>query len=82
MVASQRGSDDRLFRALRSDPERVLANGITTVLPVGDCVAPRLLGFAVADGHRVGRELDSSAPSVPLPARPERDHDALEARFG
>ena len=76
VVASQRGSDDRLFRALRSDPERVLASGITTVLRVGDCVAPRLLGFAVADGHRVGRELDSSAPSVPLP-RPERDHDAL-----
>jgi dimethylamine/trimethylamine dehydrogenase len=81
VVASQRHSDDRLFRALRCDPARLADSGVRVLVRVGDCVAPRPLGFTVADGHRVGRELDAAAPAVPVAPRRERDHDAPTALF-
>ena len=74
VVVNQRVSDDALYRQLR-------AAGVGDVWRIGDCVAPRPLGFAVADGHRLGREIDSDDPGTPLAPLVERDADAPTASF-
>lgn len=82
VVATQRGSDDALYRALRSDPVALRAAGVRTVVRIGDCVSPRSLVYVVADGHRMGRELDAATPEIPLTPRRERDVDAPTADLG
>jgi dimethylamine/trimethylamine dehydrogenase len=79
VVATQRRSDDSLYRALRSDPTALRAAGVPTVVRIGDCVNPRSLVYVVADGHRMGRELDASTPEIPLTPRRERDIEAPTA---
>ncbi|HLN04712.1 MAG TPA: FAD-dependent oxidoreductase, partial [Acidimicrobiales bacterium] len=73
VLVTQRISRDGLYRELVSQPSDVLASaGIEGVYRVGDCVAPRVLGDAIFDGHRLGREIDSGDPGVPLPYLRER----------
>jgi dimethylamine/trimethylamine dehydrogenase len=74
IVVSQRVSDDALYHEL-------VAAGMGDVLRVGDCLAPRPLGFTVADGHRLAREIDGPTPGIPLLPRVERDADAPTASF-
>ena len=74
VVVNQRVSDDALYRQLR-------AAGVRDVWRIGDCVAPRPLGFTLADGHRLGREIDSDDPGTPLAPQVERDADAPTAVF-
>ncbi len=73
VLVTQRVSRDRLYRELVSQPaDKLAAAGIEGIYRVGDCVAPRLLGDAIFDGHRLGREIDSADPEVPLPYLRER----------
>jgi dimethylamine/trimethylamine dehydrogenase len=72
VLVTQRVSDDALYRELRSDEERLAAEGIEAVYRVGDCVAPQLIADAIFDGHRLAREIDTENPAVPLPWRRER----------
>ncbi len=73
VLVTQRLPQDELYRRLSATaPEELGAAGIEGIYRVGDCVAPRMLGDAVFDGHRLGREIDSADPSVPLPYRRER----------
>jgi dimethylamine/trimethylamine dehydrogenase len=73
VLVTHRLADDALFRALAAEPPGTLeSNGIEAVYRAGDCVAPRMLGDAIFDGHRLGREIDSGNPLVPLPYRRER----------
>ena len=67
VLVTQRRSNDALYRALRSDPDRLRQAGIQGVYRIGDCVAPRLTADAIFDGHRLAREIDSDDPAVPLP---------------
>ncbi len=73
VLVTQRESNDGLYVALTRNPEELAASGVSSVLRVGDCVAPRLLADAIFDGHRVGREVDGPHPEVPLPMRSEHD---------
>ena len=71
VLVTQRLSDDALYHALRADP--LLADeGIEAVYRIGDCVAPRMIAECIFDGHRLGREIDSAHPAVPLPYKRER----------
>ncbi len=73
VVVTQRLARDDLYKSLRAMPaERMSSDGIEAVYRVGDCVAPRLLGDAIFDGHRLAREIDSQDPAVPLPHLRER----------
>ncbi|HEU4448994.1 MAG TPA: FAD-dependent oxidoreductase [Gaiellaceae bacterium] len=72
VLVTQRVSDDALYGKLRSDEERLAAEGIEAVHRVGDCVAPQLIADAIFDGHRLAREIDAPNPAVPLPWRRER----------
>ena len=62
-----RRSRSELEVALRADPDALAAADIRGLHAIGDGVAPRLLGDAVFDGHRLARELrgDGTAPRVP-----------------
>ena len=73
VLVTQRVSRDGLYRELVSQPEAVLRSaGIEGVYRAGDCVAPRVLGDAIFDGHRLGREIDSADPALPLDYLRER----------
>jgi len=73
VLVTQRLPRDELYLDLSATPpDELRAAGIEGVFRIGDCVAPRMLGDAVFDGHRLGREIDSSDPNVPLPYRRER----------
>src|SRR6476469_2449651 len=70
VLVTQRVSDERLFLELR-------AAGHDALYRIGDCVAPRLLADAIWDGHRLGREIDSPDPAMPLPHLRERPATSL-----
>jgi len=71
VLVTQRVSDDALYHALRADP-RLADEGVEAVYRIGDCVAPRMIAECIFDGHRLGREIDSANPAVPLPYKRER----------
>jgi dimethylamine/trimethylamine dehydrogenase len=67
VLTTQRQSDDALYRELKADPQALADAEIQGLYQVGDCISPRLLTDVVFDGHRLGREIDSENPAVPLP---------------
>ena len=71
VLVTQRVSNDGLYHALRDDP-RLADEGVEAVYRIGDCVAPRMIAECSFDGHRLGREIDSAHPAVPLPFKRER----------
>jgi dimethylamine/trimethylamine dehydrogenase len=72
VLVTQRLSDDALYRELKADGGALAAEGIEALYRIGDCVAPRIIAEAIFDGHRLGREIDSENPAIPLPYRRER----------
>ncbi|HXY45600.1 MAG TPA: FAD-binding protein [Acidimicrobiales bacterium] len=73
VLVTQRLPREGLYRQLAATPEEArLAAGVEGVYRVGDCVAPRVLGDAIFDGHRLGREIDGPHPDRPLPYLRER----------
>ena len=72
VLVTQRLSDDALYRELKADRGALAEEGIEALYRIGDCVAPRIIAEAIFDGHRLGREIDSENPAIPLPYRRER----------
>jgi dimethylamine/trimethylamine dehydrogenase len=87
VLVTQRRSDDGLHRDLRARGDGLLAEGITGLYRIGDCVAPRLIADCIFDGHRLAREIDTDDPATPRPYIRERrvlgardaDYDAVLA---
>jgi len=73
VLVTRRVSEDSLYKELAADPDALRSAGIVALYRVGDCVAPRLTADAIFDGHRLGREIDTPDPSVPLLHRRERE---------
>jgi dimethylamine/trimethylamine dehydrogenase len=87
VLVTQRVSDESLYLELAADPGSVEGAGIQGVHRIGDCIAPQLIADVIWDGHRMGREIDSDDPSLPLPHLRERpglepDPVLLGARAG
>lgn len=75
LLVAHRMPNDELYKELRAAGDERLAHaGIQTLVRVGDCLAPRELGYVVAEAHRVGREIDGGRPAIPMLPRPEIDH--------
>jgi dimethylamine/trimethylamine dehydrogenase len=72
VLVTQRLSNDSLWRELQADPDALEREGIEGIFRIGDCLSPRLIADCVFDGHRLGREVDSADPAVPLPFIRER----------
>jgi dimethylamine/trimethylamine dehydrogenase len=71
VLATQRVSDDALFRAI-SEPGRLEEAGAKGAFLIGDAYAPVMIAQAIFHGHRLARELDTEDPSTPLPYIRER----------
>lgn len=52
--------------------ESLRSAGVEALYRIGDCLASRLLADVAFDGHRLGREIDSAKPAIPLPHLRER----------
>ena len=72
VLCTQRISNERLYLELAGDDEALQAEGVEAVYRIGDCVAPQLIADCIFDGHRLAREIDAPAPSIPLPYLRER----------
>ncbi|WP_168218525.1 FAD-dependent oxidoreductase [Nocardioides eburneiflavus] len=74
VLATGRRSDTELYRGLMARKGDWADAGVQGVFRAGDCVSPRQLSEAIFDGHRLGREFDSSDPATPLRTRRELSH--------
>jgi dimethylamine/trimethylamine dehydrogenase len=72
VLVTQRLSNEELYLQLRAMDSALNAAGVEGLYRIGDCVAPRMLPEVIFDGHRLGREIDSENPAVPLPYLRER----------
>src|ERR1700694_337073 len=72
VLVTQRLSNEELYLELRAADESLRSAGVGSLYRIGDCVAPRLLADVAFDGHRLGREIDSDNPAIPLPYLRER----------
>jgi dimethylamine/trimethylamine dehydrogenase len=73
VLVTARLSNSALQDELLADPAALKKEGIEAVYAIGDCVAPRLIGENIFDGHRLAREIDTPNPEVPLPFLRERE---------
>ena len=72
VLVTQRLSNDDLYLELRALGDSLKTAGVEGLYRIGDCLAPRMLPEVIFDGHRLGREIDSDNPAVPLPYLRER----------
>lgn len=79
ILVTQRLSNEELYQQLRPLGDDLRAAGVQALYRIGDCIAPRLLAEVTFDGHRLGREIDSDDPAIPLPYHREREVPALAA---
>jgi len=59
VVVGIKTANDRLFRELNSNPDRIANVGISTVRSIGDCRAPGTIAHAVYAGHECARTIDT-----------------------
>ena len=62
--------NDDVYQTLVSDPDRLQAAGIKSVLRIGDCLAPSTIAAATYAGHRCARDMDAP-PSDEVPFKRE-----------
>lgn len=73
VLVTQRLPNDKIYKELSGlSPSVIQEHGIEGIYRAGDCLAPRMLGDAIFDGHRLAREIESPRPEEPLPYRRER----------
>jgi dimethylamine/trimethylamine dehydrogenase len=72
VLVTQRLSNEELYLELRASNDGLRSAGVEALYRIGDCLAPRLLADVAFDGHRLGREIDSDNPALPLPYLRER----------
>jgi dimethylamine/trimethylamine dehydrogenase len=72
VLVTQRLSNEALYLELKAGAETLADEGIEALYRIGDCVSPRIIAEAIFDGHRLGREIDSENPAIPLPYKRER----------
>ncbi len=83
VLVTQRLPRDGLYRDLTRLPvDERRSGGVESVYRAGDCAAPRMLGDAVFDGHRLAREIDADDPLRPAPYKRERPVVAVAAEAG
>ncbi len=62
VLVTSRTSNDALYQELVADGDALAAAGITSLMRIGDCLAPSTIAAAVYAGHRLAREIDSPPP--------------------
>lgn len=68
VLATQRNPSSHIYRTLKNAQSEADTADLPRVFRAGDCVSPRQqVADAIFDGHRLGREIDSDNPAIPLP---------------
>lgn len=75
VLVIRRVSEDKVYREVTAGQVALADSGIKDIFQIGDCTAPRELGYVVADAYRLAAEIDGADPHTPLPARLERDDE-------
>jgi dimethylamine/trimethylamine dehydrogenase len=71
VLVTQRLSNGTLYIDLSGQSDAGEEPAAVSLYRIGDCVAPRFLPDVIFDGHRLGREIDATAPDQPAPFRRE-----------
>ena len=71
LLITMRLPNDALFHQLNADPARLTDAGITSLLRIGDCLAPSTIAAAVYAGHRCAREMDAVPSNDEVPFKRE-----------
>jgi dimethylamine/trimethylamine dehydrogenase len=71
LLVTMRLPNDALFQELNADPARLADAGITSLLRIGDCLAPSTIAAAVYAGHRAAREMDAVPSNDEVPFKRE-----------
>jgi dimethylamine/trimethylamine dehydrogenase len=80
VMVTQRLSEDQLYHELLAAD--LAEAGIEHLFRIGDAAVPHFIAEAIFSGHRLGREIDSDNPAVPLaPIRERRIIGSTEADF-
>ena len=66
IVVGVRSANDQLFQKLNSDADRIADAGISSLLSIGDCLAPGAIAHAVYSGHECARNIDAGDAIVPF----------------
>ena len=72
VTVTQRNSDCAIYDQLQASPDQLQEAGIKGLFLIGDAEVPGLIAQSVFSGHRLGREIDSPDPNVPVPFVRER----------
>ncbi|MEX1133898.1 MAG: FAD-dependent oxidoreductase, partial [Acidimicrobiia bacterium] len=72
VFATQRLSNDSVYRSLKHDTVRLREHGVSDLHLIGDAYAPQHLVDTIFHAHRLSREIDSKDPSRPRPFIRER----------
>jgi len=71
LLVTMRLPNDALFQELNADPARLADAGLTSLLRIGDCLAPSTIAAAVYAGHRCAREMDAAPTNQEVPFKRE-----------
>ena len=66
VVVGVKAANDRLFRELNSDTDRIAGAGISSLRAIGDCRAPGTIAHAVYSGHECARNIDAGDTLAPV----------------
>jgi len=66
VVVGVKAANDRLFRELNSDTDRIAGAGISSLRAIGDCRAPGTIAHAVYSGHECARNIDAGDTMPPV----------------
>jgi len=66
VVVGFRSGNDRLYRELNSDADRIANAGISSLRNIGDCRAPGTIAHAVYSGHECARIIDAGDDIQPF----------------
>ena len=72
LLVTHKVSDCEIYDELKLNPAQLEAADIKGLFLIGDAHTPGLIAQSIFSGHRLGREIDSPDPSVPLPFIRER----------
>ncbi len=72
VIVGQRESEIALYREVHRRRDEWESSAIEAVYRIGDCERPMFVADAIFSGHRLAREIDSSAPAEPRPWVRER----------
>ena len=65
-IVGVKTGNDRLYRELNSNTDRIANSGISSLQSIGDCLAPGAIVHAVYSGHECARNIEAPDEMKPF----------------